>query len=117
MNPLKKFKEEQKELAQTIRTNKTWRRKSIWDKLEAGEIESKPDCVHNQQSAHTRSKMNSHKYRINHIAYCEVRGKSRDQIENPSEENKIDSYHENKINEIKAKLISDLEAYYAAKNT
>lgn len=48
----------------------------------------------------------SAEFRSTHIAYCEVRGKTRDQIEKPSDNNKADEYW---VTRIKDHLLAKLE--------
>lgn len=50
-------------------------------------------------------------YRHKHIAYSEVRGKTREQIEKPRETNLP---KEKYIQEYKTKLLADIEKYYEA---
>jgi hypothetical protein len=50
-------------------------------------------------------------FRHQHIAYSEVRGKTREQIEKPRETNLP---KEKYIQEYKTKLIADIEKYYEA---
>lgn len=52
-------------------------------------------------------------YRHQHIAYCEVRGRTREQIEKPKDTNLP---KEKLIQEYKDKLVKDIEEYYEAIN-
>lgn len=49
-------------------------------------------------------------FRHNHIAYCELRGRSRDQIEKPSESNKPNQSY---IDKIKKEILEKYEAKQA----
>ena len=59
-NPMKEFKEEQKSLARKIKSDRKEGEKDQYD---------------------------SYIFRHNHIVYCELRGRKREQIENPREGN------------------------------
>jgi len=71
MHPLKMWKENQKDLAKQIREMKSKRKDSLYGHV-AG-----LDC-------------SRWEYRHNHIAYCELRGRTRIQIEKCAPDNKPD---------------------------
>lgn len=83
MHPMTMKKEELKQLANHIRSLKDCRKASrdnydpsaAWEAREAG-----------------------HKYRLEHIAYCLVRGRTYEQIEQPRE--KLSEYHWAKIDKL-----------------
>jgi len=92
MHPYTAFKEYQKTQALLIRTAKS-KRKSV----QYGYIPELGPMRHN--------------YRLKHIAYCEVRGRSRDQIEKPSIGKKLSQNDERSIESIKRTLSWDIEHF------
>ena len=105
MHPFTKFREEQKKLAAEIRLHKQCRKKSRLDALiPSGTVpEWSPGAaalsIEYHQSA---ASMKAFNYRHYHIAYCELRGRTREQIEpNVHEGNEPD---EAKVTKIKAEL-------------
>lgn len=51
-----------------------------------------------------------HQFRIMHIAYCEYfRGKTRDNIEKPCEQNELSPYSESQIENLKAGWASEIK--------
>ena len=94
MNPLHDLKEYQKDLASAIRLSNSHRR-------------NKDDNLINQPYREICEKYGkcfipgglSWEFRHHHIAYCELRGRTRDQIEIPGEKNLPNN---NYVNEIKA---------------
>ena len=96
MNPIKKLKQELKDIALTIKTLKQGRKPKNYD-----------EKIH---SSLWRLDYIRSDYRHKHIAYCELRGTPRHLIETPREDNKP---NENKITKIKEgwkELIDEFEA-------
>jgi hypothetical protein len=52
-------------------------------------------------------------FRINHIAYCELRGKSREEIEIPKLANKLSIWDEQYISQLKSQYTFEREAINA----
>jgi len=80
---MKKIKEQQKALANKIR-------------------EEKRECGYGGWDLYKMKREFRHK----HIAYCEVRGRTREEIEKPGDNNLADEKY---IQEIKDKLLKELE--------
>ena len=95
MNPLTIFKNEQKAIARRIRELKTHR-----------PLANRGDYDINELDWDIRSL--SQEFRHRHIAYCEVRGRTRAQIEQPAENNKPNN---GLVKSIKANLLNDLEGW------
>ena len=100
MYPLTEIKNQQKERGSTIRKFKNERKGTkTEDEL-------------------SNTLWNLYKLRIefrhNHIAYCEVRGKTREQIEIPRENNRP---NEDKINKIKEEIIGRIREYETLHNS
>ena len=74
MYPLKELKLQQKKLAVEIRELKNHRPLSNRGDYDLCKLES--DIMYNK-----------HKFRHHHIAYCELRGRKREQIERPAKDN------------------------------
>lgn len=89
MRPMQQFKEEQKELAKRIR------------KLKSQRKESPNGYVHGLESL-------SDDYRHHHIAYCELRGRTREQIEIPAKGNEPNNGY---ITTIKDRWLKKLEEF------
>ncbi len=89
MHPMTMKKEELKEQANHIRNLKS-QRKASKDNYDP--------------SAAWRARQEGFDYRLAHIAYCLVRGRTYEQIEQPREENKISEYHWTKIDKLYGKL-------------
>lgn len=99
MNPIQKKKLELKELAHQIRKYKLSRKpKNV---ILYPELKTLYDSLWKLDSLRYR-------YRHEHIAYCEVRGRTRQQIETPKDDNKP---NEEDIQEYKNKLLAELEKY------
>jgi len=99
MSPFKLFKEELKEIAATIKTLKGGRKPSNFNPNIHGDL-WKLGMIRND-------------YRHKHIAYCELRGRKREVIEIPRDNNKP---NETVIDRIKNKwkiLIDEYEAVRA----
>lgn len=99
MNPIQKKKLELKELASQIRKYKLSRKPK--------NVILYPELKTLQNSIWKLSNFR-YRYRHEHIAYCEVRGRTRQQIETPKDDNKP---NEEKIREYKNKLLAELEKY------
>lgn len=98
MNPLYDLKQYQKDLAEAIRLTN---RKNL-------NIDYDPEIEFcKKYGLRFIPKTMSYEFRHNHIAYCELRGRSREQIEKPSDNNlpnedyitKIKTHWMEKINE------------------
>jgi hypothetical protein len=55
--------------------------------------------------------MDTRDYRHHHIAYCELRGRTRDQIEKPREDNKPNEYEINRIKTLYAWTPEEIAKY------
>lgn len=86
MNPLNALKEYQKDLAQAIRLTNSYHRDKKF------EIERQPynDFCQKYELPFITGGM-SWNFRHHHIAYCELRGRTREQIELPADDNKPDN--------------------------
>ena len=100
MNPIiQKIKEEQKVLAEDIKQLRLRRKPKRREELGPYELKNKT----------TKQKWNlSYHYRHIHIAYCELRGRKRDQIEQPASDNPA---NESIIQDVKTKWIDEIEKY------
>lgn len=105
MNPFKKFKEEQKELALKIRLLKTYRKEKY------RETHPIPNELKTPYGYILSAYDESSKYRHRHIAYCELKGRSREQIEYKTKKGNKPS--QGKIDEIKAALQLELDKFAA----
>jgi len=100
MHPLTQTKIEQKERGITIRSLKK-ERKGIKTKDQLSNTLWNLYKLRNE-------------FRHTHIAYCEVRGKTRDQIEIPRENNRP---NEDKITKIKEEIIGRIKEYETLRNS
>ena len=92
MRPMQQFKVEQKKLAQEIRKLKSQRKES--------------DCGYVRNLEMYRDD-----YRHHHIAYCELRGRTREQIEIPRKGNEPNNGY---VDTIKEKWLNKLREYEQA---
>jgi hypothetical protein len=99
MNPIQKTKLELKELASQIRKIKLSRKPK--------NVILYPELKPFQDGLWKLDRLR-YEYRHQHIAYCEIRGRTRQQIETPKDDNKP---NEDKITEYKNKLLTELEEY------
>ncbi len=92
MHPITARKQDQKARASLIKTAKSHRKSCIYGHVPHLEFLRR-------------------QYRIFHIAYCEFRGRTRDQIEKPAPENKLTENEEQHIRGIKRWLETDIRWY------
>ena len=102
MHPITKFKEQQKELATSIRSCKNARKESY-----EGDSPSRPSWAPRWGDLSTL-------FRIRHIAYCEVRGRSREEIEpTVRDEAYVECYINPQVEKVKEQLLEEIQAFYA----
>jgi hypothetical protein len=100
MHPMTEKKEELKDKAKYIRALKQSR---------------KPSSENYTMAATGKARQAGQEYRYEHIAYCLVRGRTYEQIEQPREENKLTEYiWETKINKLYATLKTKVDEANAA---
>jgi len=110
MNPLNKIKEEQKSRVKNIRAYKFALKQAYRDKLfnkKEGETWREYDARYSEWKKSVPPS-DSREFRHWHIAYCEVRGRTRDQIEKPHESNKPS---ESMILKYKEKILKELKEW------
>jgi len=115
MHPLTKFKEEQKALAAKIKQLKLWRKSSyLRDNPTPDELQlcwSEPTAVATSMAANSGLD-----FRIRHIAYCELRGRTREQIEpKVRDESFVKSYINPRVKRTKEQLQAEIEEFYSGK--
>lgn len=105
----KEIKERLKNYAKEIKDVKRLRKPSNW---------TKEDQKIRGPMFDVQSSLNQLKYHFRHIhiAYCEVRGRTRDQIEKPSEFNKPNQKYIDKIKEEILQKIKDEQTLRASQN-
>ncbi len=96
MNPIRKFKQELKEIALKIKTLKQGRKPKNYDEKIHSDL-WKLDYIR-------------YDYRHKHIAYCELRGTPREKIETPRDDN---SPSEHKITKIKEEWTEKIDEFKA----
>lgn len=79
-------------------------------RIEARDLKQKGQGYHAHE-IHRRLVSSSQDYRYHHIAYCELRGKTRDQIEKPKVSNMPYEYAIAKIKEAYAWSQEEIDAY------
>jgi hypothetical protein len=99
VNPMRKFKGELKEMANKIRTFKGYRPQENRKNYEIEYIES------------TVAKMSA-TFRWMHVAYCELRGRSREDIEKPAENHALSKRQEENINKKKVEIWEAFKSYH-----
>jgi hypothetical protein len=95
MHPMTQKKEQLKDMAKAIHTLKQNR---------------KPECENYHMSINYEIYSAGRKYRIQHIAYCLVRGRTYEQIEQPKECNRLMEYEWKTINKIHDELKLKVDA-------
>lgn len=100
MHPLTEIKNQQKERGFTIRKFKNERKG----------IKTEDELSNTLWNLYKLR----YEFRHNHIAYCEVRGKTRKQIEIPREDNQP---NETQITEIKEKITGRIREYETIRNS
>jgi hypothetical protein len=105
MHPLTKVKISQKEKAQKIRDFKFCRKAK--NRVENPALQNLFDNAWKLFSI-------SWEYRHVHIAYCEIRGRERSQIEIPREDNLP---NEDKISKIKDSILKEIEEHEALRSS
>lgn len=93
LHPFTKFKLAQKELAQQIQAAKAIR---------------KPKDRNGHEFSQAALAWDRTEYRHRHIAYCEARGRTREQIERPGKNNKPD---EGKVSKYKSLLLTEVSKH------
>jgi len=115
MHPFTKFKEENKKLAAQIRELKLWRKKKYCENNTPipEEVSSRTGWATNYSDSEWSAILASGKgkdYRCRHVAYCELRGRTREQIEPKiKDEGSYEArVRERKIQEYRDQLQADL---------
>jgi len=111
MNPLNRIKEEQKSRVKNIRAFKLAWKQAYRDKLfhkKEDESWRKYDARYNEWKKSVPPS-DSREFRHWHIAYCEVRGRTRDQIEKPHESNKPSEFT---ILKYKEQILKELKEWH-----
>lgn len=97
---LKKKKEELKELSKDVKLKKSWR------KNPPEECHGSNASLRCEDGFVPGLDKKRYEYRHHHIAYCELRGRNREEIEKPADDNHpSDSY----IDEIKNKILESID--------
>lgn len=94
----REIKEKQKERATKITALKSSRKLSNRGKRDLSDIQLDIDKL-------------KYEFRHTHIAYCEIRGRKREQIEKPAENNLP---NEKYISEIKKDILKQIEKYHSS---